>query len=91
MLTALCGTILASGTGRGEIYAPIRHHALLAPRLHQHSPSSHLLADDFLSHFFVGTQILEILPLSASLLTHTGGVMPGVEKDLLSLIQRRRV
>jgi hypothetical protein len=52
--------------------------------------SSHPIADDGLTHCAARLQTVAVLPFSVSLLTFTSPVIPGPEKDLLNLTQRRR-
>jgi hypothetical protein len=52
--------------------------------------SSHPIADDGLTHCAAQLQTVAVLPFFVSLLTFTRPAIPGPEKDLLNLTQRRR-
>jgi len=87
---SVAGGILASQMGQRKLHPAHRLLPVYATPPPYAAHASHPIADDSLTHFSAELQTLEVLPFSAFLLTFTLYTMPGAEKDLLSLTQRRR-
>ncbi len=87
---SMAGRIVAGQMGPGTFHPAHRLHSVNSNRSQHAAHSSRPMADDSLNHFSAALQTFEILPLSTFLLTLTLFTIPGVERDLLSLTQRRR-
>ena len=86
----LAGGILASQAAqvrRQPVHRLLPGYAATSRRAHH---SSRAVDDDGLTHFPAQLQALEVLPSSAFLLSFTLFAIPGPERDLLTLTQRRR-
>ena len=87
---SVTGGILAGQMGLGKLNPAHRLLVLSARHSRRTAHSTHPMADDDMTHFSVVHQSIEVLPFTFFLLIFPLFAIPGVEKDLLSLTQRRR-
>jgi hypothetical protein len=86
----VAGLIMASQMGQGKLYRAYRLASADAQWSRHSAHSSLPTANDDVTHFSARLQTIQVLPSSACLLPMTLMAIPGTEKDLLSLTQRRR-
>ena len=87
---SVAGGIVTCQIGQGKLIVakrpPSAKATLFSPTAHSSQP----IADDGLTHFSAKLQPIEVFPFPFFPLTSTPITEPRIERDLLSLTQRRR-